>query len=453
MRVRDTFLHVARTLSPALPPPSDVRPSVPSRRLSAFVLPLGVMLIVVARAQAEVHLTVGTPEQGGDHATVQAALDAVPTGGNERYVIDIAPGVYTERVFVLPDKVTLRGMGEKPEDTKLTYFETASTPPNESTVHASTVIRGKDFVAENLTFENSAGQNAGQALAIYVRGDRAVFNNCRFLGWQDTLRSESGRHYFYDSYIEGSVDFIYGKGQAYFEKSTLFAKRSGYLTAQGRESDDETNGYVFKDSTILGSAPDSSVYLGRPWQPYSRAVFINTKISSVVHPAGWQTWSGNNHLTSYFAEYQSMDLEGEPIDVSQRVAWSHQLTASEVGQFSKENWLAGSDGWNPVIDSSPTLSGDYNGDGLVNLADYTVWRDRLGESEALTNEAATPNEVNGADYDVWKSHFGSEAPSPTSSGNWAVPEPSGPAAVAMLGCWGCVFLCRSRRLSNTPTQL
>ena len=203
-----------------------------------------VLVGLVTWARGEVVLTVGPM---GQYASVQAAVDAVPANNTERHVIEIAPGTYQQRVFVPDNKpfVTLRGMGASASDVVLTYFETASTPPNESTVHASTVIRAKDFIGENLTFENSAGRNAGQALAIYVRGDRAIFNNCRFVGWQDTLRSESGRHYFYNSYIEGSVDFIYGKGTAFFERSTLFAKSGGYVTAQGREDAAETNGYVF----------------------------------------------------------------------------------------------------------------------------------------------------------------------------------------------------------------
>lgn len=379
-------------------------------------------------ACADVHLTVGPAGQGGQYETIQAAVDSVPSNGSERHVIQIMPGVYTERVFVVPDKVTLRGMGAAPDETKITFYETSSTPPNESTVHASTVIRGKDFVAENLTFENSAGKTAGPALAIYVRGDRAVFNKCRFLGWQDTLRSESGRHYFYDSYIEGSVDFIYGKGQAYFENSTLFAKSGGYLTAQGRESDAEANGYVFKDSTITGDAPDGSVYLGRPWQAYSRAVFIDTRISSVINPAGWRAWSGNE-LTAFFAEHNSMDLSGQPINVSQRVGWSHQLTAAEAEAYSKENWLGGSDGWNPVIAAFPNLPGDYNNDGLVNASDYTVWRDNLGASVTLWGDT-TPGSVTQADYYVWRSYFGQTIAAPQAAA-MIVPEPG-----SALICFG-----------------
>ncbi|TWU27745.1 pectinesterase family protein [Bythopirellula polymerisocia] len=392
---------------------------------SPATTPASLILLLCASSQllADVHLIVGTPEQGGQFTSVQTAISTIPASNAERYVIDIMPGIYTERVFVVPDRVTLRGMGASPNDTKLTYFETANTPPNESTVHASTVVRGKDFVAENLTFENSAGQNAGQALAIYARGDRSIFNNCRFLGWQDTLRSESGRHYFFDSYAEGSVDFIYGKGQAYFENSTLFAKAPGYLTAQGREQANETNGYVFKNSTIMGSAPNGSVYLGRPWQAYSRAIFIDTKMSSIINSAGWQTWSGNNHLTSYFAEYNSMDLAGNPLDVSARANWSHQLTDLEAAAFSKEVWLAGSDGWNPIAEILPDPSADFDGDGDRDGRDFLVWQ-------------RDPGIGNLAD---WQANYGV----PALTNAFAVPEPASCVLIiALLSSSSSLWRCR-----------
>jgi pectinesterase len=390
------------------------------------------------RLNAEVHFLVGPADQGGQYQTIQAAVDAVPTGGAERHVIDILPGTYTARVKVPSDKPKITLRGQDPLTTKITFNETANTPPNESTVHATTVIQGADFVAENLTFENSYGAGA-VALAMYAKADRLVFNNCRFLGYQDTLRSESGRHYFYNSYVEGRVDFVYGKGTAYFEDSTLYAVGGGYLTAQGRESAAETNGYVFKNTTITGSASAGSVYLGRPWQAYSRTVFIDSKMGPLINAAGWQTWSGNNHLTSYFAEYNSRDLNGNPVNTSQRVSWSHQLTAAEAEQFSKENWLGGSDAWAPLAFAIPALPGDYNDDGAVDAADYVVWRDAAVAGSLLVNEAASPGVADAEDYDVWTYYYGRSL---TSSAATSAPEP---AAVAQLVGFVAMFALAHRR--------
>lgn len=376
--------------------------------LKDYAIAVLFLCAMVTMARGDVTFTVGP---SGEYATVQAAVDAVPANNTVRHIIEIAPGTYQQRVIVPDNKpfITLRGKGATAADTKLTFYETASTPPNESTVHASTVVRGKDFIAENLTFENSAGQNAGQALAIYVRGDRAIFNNCRFLGWQDTLRSESGRHYFFNSYVEGSVDFIYGKGTAYFENSTLFAKVGGYVSAQGRETAAETNGYVFKNSTITGTAPNGSVYLGRPWQAYSRSIFIDTKMGPLINALGWQKWSGNNHLTSYFAEYNSMDLAGNPINVSGRATWSYQLTPEEVLLYSKENWLAGTDGWNPIIAEPMDPSADFDADGDIDGRDFLVWQRGFGlegQSDNSSGDANFDGTVNELDLEVWHQQYG-----------------------------------------------
>jgi hypothetical protein len=153
-------------------------------------------------------------------------------------------------------------------------------------------------------------------------------------------------------------------------------------------------------------------------------VFIDSKMGSVIKPAGWSTWSGQNELTTYYAEYSSMDLNGAPLDVSQRVSWSHQLTAEQAAAFSKENWLGGTDGWNPVIDAVAVLSGDYNNDGIVNAADYTVWRNNLGGDSLPFNETESLGIVDEADYAAWKSNFGEVAGTGSASA-LSIPEPSG----------------------------
>ncbi len=405
----------------------------------------------VGRLQGEVHLTVGLANSGGQYPTIQAAVDAVPTGGAERYVIDILPGTYTARVIVPTDKPKITLRGQDPLTTKITFNETANTPPNESSVHATAVVRGADFVAENLTFENSHGPGV-QALAMYAKADRLVFNNCRFLGWQDTLRSEYGRHYFYNSYVEGSVDFVYGRGTAYFEDSTLFAKSGGYLTAQARESAGDSDGYVFKNTTVTGSANPGSVYLGRPWQPYSRTVFIDSKLGPVINSAGWSAWSGNNnYLTAYYAEHNSTDLNGDPLNVSGRVAWSHQLTAVQAEAYSKANWLGGSDNWSPIAFAIPALPGDYNNDGSVDAADYVVWRDAVGTNVSLTNEAATPGFADVEDYAVWKHYYGRRLASVALS--VAVPEPASVVGLLISGLASLFFASRRRPRPATILNL
>lgn len=304
----------------------------------------GAILSWPALIRADVYLNVAA-DGSAPFATVQAAVDAVPAGAVERHVINIAPGTYTEQVRVNKPLITLRGTGSTPNATVITFNQTSQ--PGNSLNNASTAIQsqGRDFFAQNLTFANTAGQSAGQALAMRVGADRAVFDNCRFLGWQDTLRPETGRHYFNNCYVEGSVDYVYGKGQAYFEDCTLFSKSGGYITAQGREGPAETNGFVFHQATVTGSAGNDSVYLGRPWQLYSRSIFLESALGDLVHPAGWSIWSGNsNHLTAYFAEFGNTG----PGSIGTRPSWTYQLDAAGAQAYTLGTWLGGTDGWNPV---------------------------------------------------------------------------------------------------------
>lgn len=308
----------------------------------AVVLGFGLAITAAARANVVLHVAA---DGSAPFTTVQAAVDAVPAGATERYVINIAPGTYVEQVRVNKPMITLRGTGATPNATVITFNQTAQ--PGNSLNNASTAIQsqGRDFFAQNLTFANTAGQSAGQALAMRVGADRAVFDNCRFLGWQDTLRPETGRHYFNNCFVEGSVDYVYGKGQAYFEDCTLFSKVGGYITAQGREGPTETNGFVFHQATVTGSAANDSVYLGRPWQLHSRSIFLESVLGDLVNPAGWSAWSGNNnHLTSYFAEYGNTG----PGSIGTRPSWTYQLDATAAQAFTLNAWLGGTDNWNPV---------------------------------------------------------------------------------------------------------
>src|SRR5580693_3996754 len=186
--------------------------------------------------------------------TIQNALDHHPFAGpGGRVYIEIAPGTYRERVIVTQNhqNITFVGMGAKPEDTVITNSLNAKTAGG--TFFTETAeINGDGFEADNITFENTAG-NTGQAVAAAVRADRAVFKHVRFLGHQDTLFADYGRQYYVDSYIEGGVDFIFGNAAAVFDRTEIHANGPGYLTAQSRTSPNQTTGYVILDSKVTRS--------------------------------------------------------------------------------------------------------------------------------------------------------------------------------------------------------
>ena len=327
-----------------------------------LVLPILLALCLSAHA-ADVNVTVSSASKGNinsasDFPTIQMALDhhpfatPNPDGSPGRVFIHIAPGTYHERVIVTQNhpNITFIGMGKSPEDVVITNSLNAKQAGG--TFFTETAeINGTGFEADNITFENTAG-NTGQAVAAAVRSDRAVFKHCRFLGHQDTLFADYGRQYYIDSYIEGGVDFIFGNATAVFDRAELHSNRPGFLTAQSRTSADQTTGYVILNSKVtsgLEPGDKGGIGLGRPWRPYSRVVYIHTDLPSDVRPAGWNNWGkASNEQTAYYAESNSTGPGANP---SARVPWSHQLTPAQTKQFLPANFLSGKDHWNPEAEA------------------------------------------------------------------------------------------------------
>jgi pectinesterase len=296
--------------------------------------------------------------------TIQMAMDhhpfagVGPDGKPGRVYIEIAPGVYHERVIVTQNhtNITLIGMGKSAADVVITNSLNARQAGG--TFFTETVeINGAGFEADNITFENTAG-NTGQAVAAAVRADRSIFKHCRFLGHQDTLFADYGRQYFVDSYIEGGVDFIFGNAAAVFDHSEIHANGRGYLTAQSRTSPHQSTGYVILNSKVTSGmedvavpagssvkvSPQAAISLGRPWRPFSRVVYIHTELPADVIREGWNAWGRTSEAPqAYYAEFGSTGAGANP---AARVSWSHQLTAAQAARFLPRMFLGGADHWN-----------------------------------------------------------------------------------------------------------
>ncbi len=278
----------------------------------------------------------------GDVKTVNEALRRVPTNNGKRFIIFIKRGTYNEQITVTARDLSL--LGENAEETKITSSVNsaaggASWPPR-----CSVYIGADNFHAENITFENSFGPGA-QAMAVVANADRLVFKNCRFLGSQDTLYVKSGRQYFQNCYIEGSRDFICGQAAAVFEDCSLHSKGDGYIAAPMRLSSSEPGALIFFHCKVTGEKIRNGVFLGRPWGPYGRAVFLETDMGAHIRAEGWNNWDKPaSEKTAYFAEYNSHGAGARPTG---RVQWAHQLSTAEARQFEPENFLKGNDGWNP----------------------------------------------------------------------------------------------------------
>jgi pectinesterase len=283
------------------------------------------------------------------YKTVQEAVMAVPSGTRDNpVIIRIKPGVYKELIYVQREKRFFHLVGEDPSRTVLTYDLNANIigkdgKPIGTFRTPSVQIDADDFTAENITFENSAGP-VGQALAIRVDGDRVRFRNCRFLGWQDTILLNRGRHYFENCYIAGHVDFIFGAATAFFESCHIHALRDGYITAASTP-DNQPFGFVFSNCKITGESAAVKTYLGRPWRAFSSVIYLNTEMSSVVRPEGWHNWNfPERERTARYAEYGSRGPGANP---RARIAWARRLSRAEARSITPEKVLGGADGWNP----------------------------------------------------------------------------------------------------------
>jgi pectinesterase len=277
--------------------------------------------------------------------SVQAAIMSVPSGSsNNPVVIHIAPGTYKELIYIQREKSFFKLIGENPTNTILTFnlyagITNAEGKPIGTFKTPSTTIDADDFTAENLTFENSAGP-VGQALAIRVDGDRAIFHHCRFLGWQDTMLLNRGRQYFENCFVAGAVDFIFGAATAWFEKCEIHALGDGYLTAASTPVD-QPFGFIFSNCKITGE-PDVKTFLGRPWRIYASTIFLNCEMSDVVRPGGWFDWKKTEaHKTARYAEFKSSGVGANPTN---RPAWVKQLTKADAKKMTMEKVLGG---WNP----------------------------------------------------------------------------------------------------------
>jgi pectinesterase len=284
----------------------------------------------------------------GNFKTVQQAINAIPDLRSNRTIIFIKNGSYKEKLILPPTKINVTFIGESVEKTILTYDDFAQKKNifNENigtSGSSSFFIYGNGFTAENITFENSSGP-VGQAVAVRVDGDKVFFKNCRFLGFQDTLypHGEKSRQYYKNCYVEGTVDFIFGWSTAVFDSCTIFCKQAGYVSAASTLQETKY-GFVFLSCIITGNAPENSFYLGRPWRPYAKVVYIKCNLGSQIKPEGWHNWDkADNETTAYYAEYKNTGA-GSKTDM--RVKWSHQLTDEEAKAYTIEKVFGD---WKPV---------------------------------------------------------------------------------------------------------
>lgn len=267
----------------------------------------------------------------GDYKFIQDAIDAMRVYPLAPITLYIKNGVYNEKIELPSSNTDVRFIGESVDSTIITFNDHTGRGKINTFTSYTAKICGNRFYAENISFVNAAGP-VGQAVALHVEADQAVFRHCKFLGHQDTIYAsgENARQLFIDCFIEGTTDFIFGPATAVFQTCTIRCKTNSYITAASTPAW-KAYGYVFRDCKIITDSSVHKMYLGRPWRSHAKTVFIRCELPASIAPAGWDFW-GNvaNQQTAYYAEYKNFGAGAHP---TQRAAWTKQLSDVEVKKY------------------------------------------------------------------------------------------------------------------------
>src|SRR5215813_2346673 len=279
----------------------------------------------------------------GDFATVQGAIDFVPASNTARRIIFVRNGDYQELVRINRDKPLITLRGEDRKKTVIAYANNANFNLNSRSV---VWIDAGDWTTENLTVRNLTPQGGSQAETVRTSAARSQIRNCDLYSFQDTLQL-NGSAYVENCYIEGDVDFMWGTAAAYFLNCELKNVRSASYYVQARTPQNQP-GFIYVNCRLSGAPGVTGDFLARidpTVFPDSQVVYINSAMGPQVAPAGWLLNNATSSNTVRFWEYRSTDLTGAPLDVSQRIASSRQLTDAEAAQWSDRNFVLG--GWVP----------------------------------------------------------------------------------------------------------
>ncbi len=303
--------------------------------------------------------------------SLQRVLDLIPEDSPRECVVKVAPGRYREKVRLSGRRAGVRLVADDPRPgrTVVSWNDTPATPkPGGGSLgtfgSATFYVDIPDFEMDGFTIENtgtperlavSGGrEQAGQCVALLVKGDRNVFRNCRILGWQDTVFAggEAGsvpaRQFFDGCYIEGTVDFIFGGSLALFWNCDIHSIQGGYVTA-GSHGSDMPFGYVFaKCRVTCGKGMKTS--LGRPWRPYANITFIDSDFGDAVTSAGWSDWTTDfGRRVWRSAEYGCRQVGETKRDAIVEVGGARELRARlrEAGCATVFDIIGGADGWRP----------------------------------------------------------------------------------------------------------
>ncbi len=363
----------------------------------------------------------------GDYTTVQAAFDAVPDNYTGKWVLHIKPGTYTERPILAASKSNVFLIGDDAATTVITNNISAGTTnpdtnlPYGTSLSQTMAIFGNDFTASKITVANTFVNStvntqinsSTQAVALKTQGDRQAFYDCRILGYQDTYLGNSiGRAYFKNSYIEGNVDFIFGRQTVVFDNCTTYINRqNSVVTAPSTEASTKF-GFVFLDCNLTVPAAGTAdfngtvinnFHFGRAWQNIPKSAFIRCATPSMLNPVGWTT-PINGTLPVTFAEYGNTGDGATPERLALRANGGVVLNETQsqiytVGNvFRKETDPSFIFDWMP----EPSVNFDFSTLGVSHTNDVkvSVYPNPFTEAVTIAYDLKDASDIHVTVYDM-----------------------------------------------------
>uniref|UniRef100_UPI004038F91E pectinesterase family protein n=1 Tax=Segatella hominis TaxID=2518605 RepID=UPI004038F91E len=315
--------------------------------LLAMMLFLAAWPVLAANKYDNPDTLVVSRDGTGEFRTIDEAIEVCRAFMDYTKVIYVKKGVYKEKLIIPSWLTNITICGEDRDNTIITWDDHANIKMPVGGLDSEAAVKGKPMgtfrtytlkvqgsyiTLKDITIENNAAK-LGQAVALHTEGDHILVQNCRLLGNQDTVYTGVGgtRVAFYDCYIEGTTDFIFGPSIAWFQNCEIHSKANSYITAASTPAG-QKYGYVFYKCRLTADKDVDKVYLGRPWRPFAATIFMDCELGKHIRPEGWHNWNNaKNEETARYAEYGN---KGEGASINNRVKWSKQLTKKEAAKVT-----------------------------------------------------------------------------------------------------------------------
>ncbi|XP_021770679.1 putative pectinesterase/pectinesterase inhibitor 28 [Chenopodium quinoa] len=278
---------------------------------------------------------------------------------NKTFVIYIKEGTYEEDVRVEATMSNVMFIGDGPTKTIITGKK--SFADGFALYKTATIsIMGRKFIAKDIGFENSAGAEKHQAIALLVQSDMSIFYNCHINGYHNTLYAHSYRQFYRHCTITGTIDFIFGNAAAVFQNTRLVIRKpledqDCVITAQGRLNIKGPTGFILQNCTIMADPlyyplrHKNKAFLGQPRKKFSRTIILQSYLADSIDAEGWKQWSGTfAEDTCYFAEFEN---RGPGATLTGRAKWHgiKNISKHEADGFTPEKFYDGNRWIRPTV--------------------------------------------------------------------------------------------------------